>query len=778
MANINLLPEELRRKEKAERKITTPYKIELTSPPKEKGGKVVKEGGALSFFRTAFKKPATTPKVEEKLKEPAIRIMPEVERQRILKPHVVFAKPKKERGPGLWQRFINWLKRLFAGKQKLAGGPIISLPPKKEEARPPVIKKEEGFPKIKPQELKVVEPIVKKEVVIEKPKIVFKEAVLEEIEPREIQIQPPPPKLQASPEKQVPLIPKPTLWERLSFWFKNLLKNLFGRKKKVKVQPPEPKPLVIKQVMPETIKKVEPRTPEKLVPELKVEEEKIVPKIVVEPTPLPRPAVTPPPPPPLPPTVELKKPELIPQKSLWQRFSAWLKSLLNELFGRKKKEEIKPSFIKEIVLESTREVQPRKPEKLVPELKVEEEKPVPKLIVEPTPLPPPTISPPPVPLPPLPRKEEPFKPKPVTLPREIVLEEIKPRLEKLAPEPEIPPILTREPELIPRISFWQKFKEWLKKLFNRLFKKKKKEIKPISVKELIPEFGKKIEPKIIPKYKEIPKQILETPSIKEPPISPPPPPPIAPTERKEFKEPEKLEEKVELKQVPKPIESKVTKLSQPQEISEKARLDQFSVNLVPEEIREKLIPKNRLAILFIIILAAIVFNGLIYIGLKIYFSEKEIEVKQVEQEISRVDTDISKYSGFQTELINLKDKAASVKKLLDRHVYWTKFLSYLEKYTIPEVYFTNMAADIGGVINLSAVGTDYESVARQYLVLKNASDFVNNLSITSVTTTSTSISPESILAGTAPAEAEVKITSVGFSISLTVTPDIFYNKTP
>lgn len=108
------------------------------------------------------------------------------------------------------------------------------------------------------------------------------------------------------------------------------------------------------------------------------------------------------------------------------------------------------------------------------------------------------------------------------------------------------------------------------------------------------------------------------------------------------------------------------------------------------------------------------------------------------------------------------------RRILATHVYWTKFFEKIEKYTLPDVYYTGgFNASTSGLLILQATAPDFETVSKQLVVLKNAPDFVQDVSITSAQRQSASVT-------TILPEGAVLASHVTFTINLNLAPDIFY----
>jgi len=237
----------------------------------------------------------------------------------------------------------------------------------------------------------------------------------------------------------------------------------------------------------------------------------------------------------------------------------------------------------------------------------------------------------------------------------------------------------------------------------------------------------------------------------KPTVSPPPPPS---TEKKT--DPKKNIVEFEKK-------DKGSRFTQPEVPAATSVMSSFDVNLVPEEMIEKKVPKSKLIIMGAVLVVSIFFIIGVRFGLEIYYQNIIVKIEEINQEISVLDTDIRSYDELQKNVKNMKNKIDNVRDLLNSHIYWSQFLSKLESYTIPDVYYTGLTADVNGAVSLTVVGRDYESAVKQYLVFQNAKDFVSTVSISAIQLVSTEKEEES----------EVVEDVVKFVISLKVIPQIF-----
>lgn len=191
----------------------------------------------------------------------------------------------------------------------------------------------------------------------------------------------------------------------------------------------------------------------------------------------------------------------------------------------------------------------------------------------------------------------------------------------------------------------------------------------------------------------------------------------------------------------------------------------FGINLLPENLILKLKPQKKTIALAITGAAAVLAVVLIYLGLLFYQSRLKVQATKAIEEAGRVDQEIIGLKSFSQEAILTKNRAEAAKKLLNQHIYWTKFFEALGKHTVGEVSYTSFSGDITGKISLNGIGQTYESVAKQLVAFQKATDFIKTVEIRSASLESSDSEGETALT---PA------LGVNFTASLTLVPDIFY----
>lgn len=151
----------------------------------------------------------------------------------------------------------------------------------------------------------------------------------------------------------------------------------------------------------------------------------------------------------------------------------------------------------------------------------------------------------------------------------------------------------------------------------------------------------------------------------------------------------------------------------------------FDISLITEE--TVLIPRViRSRFLFLTSFLVIIFTifSLTWLYADWYFEKMAIKSHRIQGEIQLMEARSFSYLDLRDEISLLEKRADLVNNILKNHIYWTKFFSLLEKYTVADVYFGNFSADISGNIHLSATAKDLMSMAKQIVSFSNAPDFI------------------------------------------------------
>lgn len=190
--------------------------------------------------------------------------------------------------------------------------------------------------------------------------------------------------------------------------------------------------------------------------------------------------------------------------------------------------------------------------------------------------------------------------------------------------------------------------------------------------------------------------------------------------------------------------------------------EDFSVNLLTEDISGSINLRLRLIQFGLVVLGSLLALTLAYVGLRLYENSINVHVRSTQERTAEVQKEIT---NLRTQLVDVEQVNQQLKTLsilIDSHVRWTKFFERLEHYTLPDVsYGRSFAGVISGIYTFSAVTDSYENVAKQYLVFKQAvaaQDFISDFSITGATKA-----------------VENNQVQISFTVSMKVVPSVFGN---
>ncbi len=133
-------------------------------------------------------------------------------------------------------------------------------------------------------------------------------------------------------------------------------------------------------------------------------------------------------------------------------------------------------------------------------------------------------------------------------------------------------------------------------------------------------------------------------------------------------------------------------------------------------------------LLIMMIIPSLIIGGL-YFGLDYLQQQVDAQISAKSSQIDNLKTELGIYRQQYQQNIAFEKRLYVVKDIYDRHIYWTNFLAFLEKYTLDGVYYTKFSADTSGLISLPAVADNYDTLAKQIVALSQAKDFVAEVKV-------------------------------------------------
>lgn len=169
------------------------------------------------------------------------------------------------------------------------------------------------------------------------------------------------------------------------------------------------------------------------------------------------------------------------------------------------------------------------------------------------------------------------------------------------------------------------------------------------------------------------------------------------------------------------------------------------------------------AILVLIVAGLFVFE--IYLGLDYWENREAEKASAIESETNRVKKDIVVLNNSSKDALSYKDKSLAFGDLLNNHVYWTRFFSWLEANTLNTVKFNGFEGDLSGSYALSATAPTYAEASWQAKVMAD-NPMVNSVSIENVNSQRKEIIDEKN-------KTVEEFSQVSFDINLELKTDVF-----
>jgi hypothetical protein len=119
----------------------------------------------------------------------------------------------------------------------------------------------------------------------------------------------------------------------------------------------------------------------------------------------------------------------------------------------------------------------------------------------------------------------------------------------------------------------------------------------------------------------------------------------------------------------------------------------------------------------------LIFSGLIlagsFQGLVVWEEKKVAEANTNTEKFGALRIQIAQEEKGVDEILDLQKNLEVIKKLLDRHIYWSNFFSFLERNTLADVAFGGFAGDTKGLYALNGAAKDFKTLADQLTTFKS-----------------------------------------------------------
>lgn len=183
----------------------------------------------------------------------------------------------------------------------------------------------------------------------------------------------------------------------------------------------------------------------------------------------------------------------------------------------------------------------------------------------------------------------------------------------------------------------------------------------------------------------------------------------------------------------------------------------LEVNLIKDEVRVAFDWRKNLLVLLVVFLVAGSLVAELYYGLNWWSREEMSGAQLLSSQVDSLNREIAQIKGQSDAALTYQAKTAAVGQLLSNHIYWTKFLRWLEENTLSSVKYADFNGDLTGQYQLAAKAPTYAEVSWQ------AKAFMDDPLVEKV----------EILSAVSGGKNAKEQSGVSFPLSLKVKPDIF-----
>lgn len=185
--------------------------------------------------------------------------------------------------------------------------------------------------------------------------------------------------------------------------------------------------------------------------------------------------------------------------------------------------------------------------------------------------------------------------------------------------------------------------------------------------------------------------------------------------------------------------------------------------------------KNIFSLIFI--LGVVIFVVLeIYLGLNWWQKDEEARLEVAKAEMKILNQEVSKTREEAKDALAYIEKTKIISPLLENHIYWTNFFSWLEKNTLSTISFEAFDASLNEEFALSGEAGSYAEVSWQVKQLQD-SEYVTRVEILDASLGEVPATREELEALAAAGESiistEPEIPGVSFTLNLEMNQNIF-----
>lgn len=194
----------------------------------------------------------------------------------------------------------------------------------------------------------------------------------------------------------------------------------------------------------------------------------------------------------------------------------------------------------------------------------------------------------------------------------------------------------------------------------------------------------------------------------------------------------------------------------------------LEVNLIKDEMEVDFEWNKRMLSLFLPLFVAALFVVEIYFGLDWWQKQEEQKAVNLRNDYEIVSQNVKNIKAQAEEVMIFKDKLVVSQKMIDNHIYWTNFFTWLEKNTLNSVsYGGSFSGDISGSYNLGATTKNYRDISWQVKQFRT-DKYVSSVDVSAGASGGSDDKNQETI------KKVNDVPPVSFNLELKVKPEIFY----
>lgn len=194
--------------------------------------------------------------------------------------------------------------------------------------------------------------------------------------------------------------------------------------------------------------------------------------------------------------------------------------------------------------------------------------------------------------------------------------------------------------------------------------------------------------------------------------------------------------------------------------------DLFGVNLLPNASQQPMeqTPLYRLLRSGVLMVMTCALVYLAMVGYQAFFIWR---THNTLAELTDIDNQILTYRQLQSDINVTTNQLTAIQDLLNDHLYWSQWFTFLEQNTLPTVYYSSFSGSDNGTMNLQVIAPDFTTVSQQIAAFRALPE------VTDVTVTTAARSDTSFSEATGDASSAAQ-SNVQFTMSLQVDPALLH----